>query len=212
VLELQLGDEEVLPIPGGEEAVFMERFEESFRAIARNRPPVWASSQVRVALGRVATSLSSIGANQATASWSHGLASSHETIDVPNLDGSVWVVEGEQRDEVVSMSGILDKVDLRARRFRVRDDLGNDVTLEDVIDVAAAAQLIGRRVIASGVAERRDGRLARVVEPTLSPETLPEDWSRPAQLDLPLAGRPNSGGVPGVTASDVDAFLSELRT
>jgi hypothetical protein len=212
VLELEIGDEEALPVPDGEESVFMERFEDAFRAIAVNQPPKWASPQVRVAIGRVAASLSSIGAGRAVASWGDGPSRTQEIIDVPELDSTVWVVERDQRDEVVSMTGILDKVDLRARRFRVRDDLGNDVVLEDVIDVAAAAQLIGRRVEASGLAERREGRLARIVEPTLSLESLPEDWIRPAVLELPRAGRPPSGGVPGVSSDDIDEFLAGLRT
>jgi hypothetical protein len=211
VLELELGDEEVLPVPDGEEAIFMQRFEESFKAVATNRPPEWAGPLVRSALGRLVTSLTSIGAATATASWSDGTRQSEQVITVPELDDTVWDVATERREEEIAMTGVLDKVDLRARRFRVQDDLGNDVILEDVVDVGAAAQLIGRRVIARGTAERREGRLARIIEPNLSPELLPEEWSTSIPLNLPIAGRPVPGGVPGVTATEVDEFLSGLR-
>ncbi len=88
--------------------------------------------------------------------------------------------------EQATITGRLDKVDLRARRFRVRDDVGNDVALDDVLDVGAAAQLIGQRVVARGVAEREGGKLVRILEPVLEAEELPAGWPSQPTLGAPL--------------------------
>jgi len=53
-------------------------------------------------------------------------------IELETVDLDVWKIEEEVETQRVHMTGRLDKVDLRARKFRVRDDVGNDVTLEDV--------------------------------------------------------------------------------
>jgi hypothetical protein len=112
---------------------------------------------------------------------------------------------------MVTVTGRLDKVDLRARRFRVRDDVGHDINLEDVVDVDAAAHLIGRRVAATGVAEHDDSRLVRIVEPTLTLEELPSSWSAEVPLEVPAVGSMPRGGIPGVGAKEVEEFLAEIR-
>jgi len=119
--------------------------------------------------------------------------------------------EGNPATEHTAIAGWLDKVDLRARRFRVRDDVGNDVTLEDVVDVGAAAQLIGQRVVARGWAERERGKVVRIVEPLLEAEQLPAGWASPPTVGVLHGSSLPGGGIPGVTASDVDEFLAEIR-
>jgi hypothetical protein len=112
---------------------------------------------------------------------------------------------------MASVTGRLDKVDLRARRFRVRDDVGHDISLEDVVDVDAAALLIGQRVVATGAAEHDDSRLVRIVEPTLSPEEEPASWSAEIPLVVSASGPMPSGGIPGIETAEVEEFLAEIR-
>ena len=109
------------------------------------------------------------------------------------------------------VSGRLDRVDLRSRRFRVRDDLGNDIMLDDVIDTVRAGHLIGERVVVAGVAERESGRLVRVVEPTLQPELLPPEWTSSISDSRPVGGLPPRSGISGVTSDEVEEFLREIR-
>jgi len=211
VLELSLGDETALPLLGSEEDTIARRLEESFGAIAANRPPTWASPLVRESIGRLVARVEAAGASQVTASWGANGSAGQQVIAVGQVDAAVWKVDQDQETEFVAMSGLLDKVDLRARRFRIHDDVGHDITLEDVLDLDAAARLIGRRVVARGVAERSGDRVARIVEPTLALETLPEQWTAPLPADLPIGGVVPRGGISGVTSDEVDEFLAELR-
>lgn len=211
VLELSLGDETALPLLGSEEDTIARRLEESFGAIAANRPPTWASPLVRESIGRLVARVEAAGASQVTASWGANGSAGQQVIAVGQVDAAVWKVDQDQETEFVAMSGLLDKVDLRARRFRIHDDVGHDITLEDVLDLDAAARLIGRRVVARGVAERSGDRVARIVEPTLALETLPEQWTAPLPAALPSGGVVPRGGISGVTSDEVDEFLAELR-
>lgn len=207
-LELSLGDDQALAMPGSEEDIIANRLEESFGAIAANAPPGWASPLVKESIGRFISRVDAAGATQVTASWGRN---GSVVATVNQLDLAVWAVDDDPETELLSMTGHLDKVDLRARRFRIRDDVGHDITLEDVVDVDSAAHLIGRRVTARGVAERSGDRVARIVEPTLFPEELPTEWSRRPANELPMGGVVPQGGIQGVTAEEVDEFLSGLR-
>ena len=177
-------------------------------SIAMNARPDWANPGVCTAIGRVATHLVASGASRVVVSGRF-LVPPMIRVDVVDLD--VWKVEDERTTERITMTGRLDKVDLRVRRFRVRDDVGNDVTLDDVVDVDAAAQLIGQRVVARGVAEREQGRVVRIIEPVLLREEFPAEWSAPLTSGVPTGGIITSEGIPGITDADVDEFLAELR-
>jgi len=212
ILSLRLGEDETLPLDGDEESLIAQRFEEAFSAIARNEPPPWASPLVKKSIGRFVDRVASVGATRVTASWGgENETGGQEVIAVSKLDITVWDVTIDQQTEELTMTGRLDKVDLRARRFRVRDDIGNDVTLDDVVDVDAAARLIGQRVIAHGIAERNQERVVRIVEPTLILERLPQEWSASLPIDLPAGGEVPTGGIRGVSAADVEEFLAEIR-
>jgi hypothetical protein len=113
------------------------------------------------------------------------------------------------------VSGVLDLVDLRSRRFRVRDDVGNDITLEAVGDAAEASKLIGSRIEAVGGAILgHRGQIVRLVAAHISGGSPPVAWQVPERaadhLDLSLSPPPD--GIVGVTDTDVEAFLAMLHT
>ena len=212
VLEMHLGNVDSLALPGGDEEQVASRFEEILVAVSSNKPPQWANSGVKAAAGKLAAKVSASGATRIIVG--RGLAASDEAwqvIDVAELDVAVWAVTEERETDVITVTGRLDKVDLRARRFRVRDDVGNDVTLEDVVDVDAAAQLIGQRVAASGLAEREQGRVVRIIEPVLVREDLPSEWFDESAHDVPAGGVIAAGSITGVTDQEIDEFLAEIR-
>jgi len=210
-LKLRLGENSTLPMPDSDEDIVARRLEETFLAIATNDPPGWASPPVLQSIGRFVSYLATAGATRMTASWGNGDVVGSQVIAVTELDVSVWNVDNTRQTEMVSVTGRLDKVDLRARRFRVRDDVGHDINLEDVVDVDAAALLIGQRVVATGAAEHDAARLVRIVEPTLSPEEVPTSWSAEVPLEVPAFGSMPSGGIPGIGATEVEEFLAEIR-
>jgi hypothetical protein len=111
----------------------------------------------------------------------------------------------------VVVTGVLVMVDLEARRLRMRDDVGHDITLEDVQDVDAAARLIGRRVVARGMAERNDRRVVRVVEPTLAQEEDRSTWFSVPANGSSAGGVLVSGGISGVTDDEIVEFLTAIR-
>jgi hypothetical protein len=209
VLEMHLGDSESLLLPSGDEETVAERFEEVFVALATNSPPSWADAAVKEAIGEVAHQVKTSGAKRVTAYRGFGISSTPwQVVDVRSFDLGVWRVVEERDTDRITMTGHLDKVDLRARRFRVRDDVGHDVTLEDVVDVDAAAQLIGKRVVASGVAEREQGRVVRIIEPVLAHEVLPSDWFVQSATNLPEGGAVVPGSITGISDQEIDDFLA----
>lgn len=212
VLDFHLGIEESLPLPGGDEEVVASRFDDVFSAVADNRTPAWADPLVTQAIGRLAARLCASGASKVTADRSADDAPSpRSTIEVASVDLEAWMLPDDRETRQVAVTGVLDKVDLRASRFRVRDDVGHDITLDDIQDVEAAARLIGRRVVASGMAEHDGGRVVRVVEPTLTQEQDRSVWFAVPAAEPPTGGVLVSGGISGVTDDEIDEFLAEIR-
>lgn len=114
--------------------------------------------------------------------------------------------------EKLTVSGHLDAVNLRFNRFRVRDDVGNDIRLDDVADLEPAARLIGRRVVATGTAERDEKNRVRLVEPVVVAEQLPPGWLIvPVEVAGPGVELPDAP-VADVTDAEIEAFLTKLRT
>ena len=211
-LDLEVGDVGALDLEGDEFDRFGEWFDEAMAGISSNRPPKWANPLVRQSASRMIRCLKEVGAQRATWGPRDKRRSAKRIMVVTELDDTVWQVEAAHETESVVVSGLLDLVDLRTRHFRIRDDVGHDVRLEEVVDVDAASRLIGQRVIAKGVAERIEGRLLRVVEPSLIIERLPTEWVAAIVENPPVGGPPPRSGITDVTAEDVEELLREICT
>lgn len=212
-IDFVLGNAESLP-DVTDEVQIKDRFEEIVAGIASNRPPEWVSPLVAKAAERVAASLVATGASY----FSFASTGPHERLITPSpvavgtLDSTVWKTGPEITTEALTVTGMLEAVDLRANRFRIRDDIGNDIRLDDVADLEAAARLIGTRVVATGTAERDDRNRVRLVEPVVGAEKMPSQW-----VEMPIAGGGTGGRIPeravaDVSDEEIEAFLAEIRS
>ena len=74
----------------------------------------------------------------------------------------------------VTVTGRLTSVDLASGQFRMVDDFGHTITLDQVVDRDRAAQLIGQRTIATGTGIRdRKGDVKRMESVELDGPILP---------------------------------------
>lgn len=80
-------------------------------------------------------------------------------------------------DDGITVTGRLEKVDLHNRKFRLRDDVGNTIILDDVVNADHVGPLVGQRTIASGTAiNHTDGRLRSLTEVTVAAASFPPEW------------------------------------
>lgn len=209
VLDFDLGEIGTLEFPGGSDDEIADRFEEIVAAIATNSRPPWVSPVVSDAVEGLTRTLKSTGARSLRLTRDHDTVAE---IAPEQVDSTIWVMPRERDQRQIVVSGTLFAVDTHARRFRLTDDLGNDITLVDVQDPDSVARLVTGRVSASGTAEfDENGRLRNLLSPSLQPFDLPESWLRPEPHDpVALVGGSISDGIPGLTDDEVDEFLAAL--
>lgn len=125
-------------------------------------------------------------------------------------------------DEVTTVAGTLYNVDIEARRFRIRDDVGNSIPLEDVQNPDVASELLGKRTVAVGLplhGQTTGGNMTTraLTAVTVSRAEVPSAWL-PDDADLAtvlaqaaLGQGPDPEGIRGITDSDVDDFLALIN-
>jgi hypothetical protein len=108
------------------------------------------------------------------------------TVNAAALTRDTWVpARGTVRGDVMSLSGVLQAVDLDNGHFRILDDVGHRIPLNHVSDALTAARYIGTRVTASGEAILgADGRFKHLEAPTVEPTPHPTEWTPGAIADL----------------------------
>jgi len=117
----------------------------------------------------------------------------------------------------VTFTGRLFAVNLNTHRLGVQDDVGNQVTLPDVVNDAQVATMVGSYVTVVGVGENDvDGRLKRIIGASVSPARDPlPDQQVPSSVSLhqilSSATGPAFGGIEDLTDDEVDAFYEALR-
>ena len=175
--------------------VVVDRFWQVVEGIEAESPPDWVDAPVAEGAGRVLRAL----ADSATA-VEFKAPDRNVAFRPADLRGDVW---RRTFDDVVgddlTFTGTLLVVDLEKFSFRVTDDVGTRVLLEDVGDPHQVARLAGRRVKATGRRVTRDGRLLALREPTVEAfEVVSPCAPRPVDLHDLLASRPGpdpEGGV-----------------
>ncbi|WP_163544361.1 hypothetical protein [Occultella kanbiaonis] len=133
-------------------------------------------------------------------------------------DRAVWEVQRKQVGfERITIAGRLEMVDLRNRKLRIADDVGNRVMLEEVENAEAISRdLVGRRATASGVPTHgARGRLISITAPTIEPAAVPAQWRSHTEPTAWLLPREASGPDPdgGVEFDDDEwaGFLAAIK-
>lgn len=129
---------------------------------------------------------------------------------------AVWVpTPDEVPVENRAVTGRLEMVDLHSGTFRVRDDVGNAITLYRVREPENAVRLVGARATATGTRDRAR-RGAALDDVTVSPaEALPASWTGAVddqswRARLVETGPDPEGGI-DVDDDEWDAFVVALR-
>ena len=212
-LAIAYGEPDVLPIDVGAEEVTTRLFWDVLTGIGSDQRPEWVSAPVsRSALALI-----------------DALAQTADTVEVRRADGEyvrlrpdavrrdIWITSGTTvTDEETAVTGRLEAVDLKAGKFRIRDDVGNSIDLDDVVDAEAVAPLIGERTraIGLGVLGAR-GQLKSLAGATVERAPLPSAWVPGQLVDWSVAlgaPGPDPNGVEGFSDEDVEEFLAGVRS
>jgi hypothetical protein len=131
------------------------------------------------------------------------------------LTRQIWQSSTELGGETLSLIGILEALDLRNARFRIVDDVSNRIVLKDVRDPHDAAQLVDRRVRATGrPAYTPDRSLQHLADVDIVVVNMPPEWSR-SQPDLPTvlksAPGPSVDGGVDLTEQEFDDFMAAVH-
>jgi hypothetical protein len=218
-LELTAGAAGTLAFQDPFEEQVMDRLWEVFGGLEKDARPGWATAAVAQAAVAFLDSIAA-AARECEFTGRRGQQERRRVAVRPRkVNRDAWTrvtVEPEGVPEI-AVSGDLDLVDLRARKFRVRDAVGNDVVLEGVENAAEAATLVGQRVraVGTGVQGAR-GQIVKLVEPHVHAAFTPANWldRAPADVSGVFAARsaPSLDGVPGVDDEELEAWLADLRS
>lgn len=213
LLTIPFGEGDVLPMDAGIGTEIAEKFWEILTGIEHAERPGWTTplvSQAAVhvldALARAASQVSISRADGRSASWQRD-----------SVSRDPWLGPGPVVGETsITVSGRLEMVDLRRAQFRLRDDVGNAITLVDVANPEEAGPLVGERAVAMGLPVcDSTGRLQSMEAATVSAAPIPPEWTVPRRTDLEAlvaaVPGPDPAGIAGVTDHDVTALLSLLR-
>ena len=164
VLLIGYGEPDVLPMDVGQEVATAERFWEVLTGIQDGVRPLWVPPLIAATAGRLIDATVR-AAEVVTAERRDGLVarwSREKVVREPWFAGGSVVT-----DELVTVVGRLERVDLRSRRFRIRDEHGQCVELQDVLDAEAVGPLVGQRTAATGLRVVDDRGRRVVLEPVV---------------------------------------------
>lgn len=206
-------DDNMLDFDLADEAAVDQQFEEIVTSISRDERPVWVNdSQADAA----ADLLSALKLSARFVEFSaDGVQRASFTTSRANVD--IWRRTQPTRPaDDVTMIGRLEKVDLKSREFRIRDDVGNAIRLPQVDSADAAGHLIGSHVCVSGLAQRdNDGRVVGIHHAAI--ESAPQPISPAGTLGAaPFESAFLGGSAPemeddaGLTNAEADAFLEAM--
>ncbi len=218
-LQVTAGAADTLDMDDPFEEQVMDRLWEVFGGLESDVPPDWATAPVALAAIEFVGSVGA-AARECEFTGRRGQRERGRVAVRPqkvNRDAWTTLIAEPELVPQAGVTGDLDLVDLRTRKFRVRDAVGNDVVLEDVGNAAEAATLVGQRVRAVGTGVRgARGQIVKLVEPHVTNADVPAAWldRRPAILDsiFTVRSAPNPVGVLGVDDAELEALLADLRT
>jgi hypothetical protein len=209
-LTIAYGQPDVLPIDDGLEQRTADLFWEVVSALGSSRKPDWTTPLIDESAVKLLDGLSRAEEVALTRGASQRLAFRPATVDrAPWTRSLDRVVDTE-----ITMVGLLEMVDLASGRFRLRDDVGNRIPLQRVVDPHAAAKMVDHKVTATGHAIRgARGEFRGLDSAALEPFVLPQEWTAEARTDwhavLSRPGPDPDGG--DLTDEEFAAFMAALE-
>lgn len=199
VLEINRGSHDTLPFDLPFEDEVTAKYWEIIAALSTDAPPADTPTPVRESAVGLLDALQH-AAERVTLSSADG---ARVEFWPAQRDRAVWRATEMQIDlGPITVLGRLEMVDLRNRKFRIADDVGNRITLDEVENAEAVSrELVGMRVTAAGVPTHdKRGRLLSITAPMIEPATVPAQWqshTRPSVWSLPdtVIGPDPDGGA-----------------
>lgn len=218
-LHVTAGAADTLALDDPFEEQVMDRLWEVFAGLETDLPPDWATATVAQATVEFVSSVGA-AARECELIGRRGQQERARIVIRPQkVNRDVWtrLAAEPERLPQTAVTGGLDLVDLRTRKFRVRDAVGNDIVLEDVQNAPEAATLVGQRVRAVGIGVRGSrGQIAKLVEPHVTGADATADWLDRGLADMAniftTRPAPSLDGVPGVDDAELEALLADLRS
>jgi hypothetical protein len=211
-LILSRGEPDVLDIDPAQLSDLDQRFLGILQGIGQDRRPDWVSDTVADSASDFVNALQA-AAPVVVARLGDRLPIRIETRKIRKETWQGRSAQAASRQLVVA--GRLEAVDLRSGKFRIVDDVGHRIALEDVPEAQAVAYLIAHRVEAEGPGIlSTDGRLKGLWAPTIREAELPEPWTVRAAADLTEElAKPGPAYGEGIDLTDEEYadFLSFVR-
>ena len=136
-LVLSAGDD-TLPIEHPVETETFDRFWEVVAGLGEGRRPSWVTPAVAEAAIDVASALGAAQQVEFTGRRA-GQPRKAARLAAASVNRTVWRMDNEPaRRPGVTVTDLLDLVDLRRRLFRIRDDVGHGIVLDSVENAAEA--------------------------------------------------------------------------
>ena len=191
------------------------RFWEIIDGVSANVRPPWTTDLVADSTRKLVLALKSAASE---VQLSHA-AAKPLVLETRALMPEVW--EGstneptDRRVPETLVTGRLEAVDLRNRRFRVIDDVGNRIQLDHVQEPESVAYLINHRVRAVGMGTYGIGGLIKGLDAALiEQQSLPTSWTHRVRTDweseLAKPG-PTLGGGVDLTDDEFDEFMATIK-
>jgi len=196
-LHLAHGRSDELNVDLAEASEINARFWQVVDGIATNSRSPWVTDVVADSAGKVVAALraSAREVELARPGWAP------VRLRTQFLRRETWTSARDSVEAgVVAVTGRLEAVDLRNGRFRICDDVGHRIPLDDVPNASTVAHLINHRVRAVGPGVLgSDGQLKGVAAPSVEAQALPGAWSPGRSMDwaseLTKPGPVLGGGV-----------------
>lgn len=212
VLVRRAEDDHALAFDLEEERAFDEKFGAIVDSIALDERPEWVSDTLALAAGDLRAALEkaarkvefSVGGRVSTQFLT---ASTHR---------ETWQAAGADEAPEVTFVGRLRMVNLDTQRLQVTDDLGNKVSLPNVVNADRVGGLIGSYVAVVGIPDRdARGRLSQIREAVIEPAaplSTAVSVRAPVSLEAILESTPGPevGALPGITPQEAEAFLQAI--
>ena len=212
VLGFHVGPPDMLPIEIEEMRQHQEQLGRVLDGLARDSRPNDVPDDVADAVGSLAQALR-VAADKVELSIGAAAPAVCRTADIHR---ETWATpRSSVSEDVVTITGRLEKVDIASHDLRIRDDVGSALGLTNVAADIQAGALIGRRVQASGQAVRdRGGRLTGIDEPMIDEQTAAFGAGLPSPLTAPEIAAGYARTEPGtgldLTDEEYDAFFEAI--